>query len=140
VFAGNATAAAIKVAVVLVVRETHDLVTIAIAAVLVVALESFLFIGQLHAVGNMELRQLSMTMLRAAMAAIPTVAILWMMPGTWEHLATGQYMALLYGSGIGAISFILFIIFDATVWILFGKPEGSECRIYDTVRSIVWRT
>ena len=81
-FASNATAAVIKVTVVLIVRETHDLITIAIAAVLVVAFELFLFIGQMRAAGNAELRQLSLTILRAALAAIPTVGILSMIPDT----------------------------------------------------------
>jgi lipopolysaccharide exporter len=139
VFASNAAAAVIKVAVVLLVRETHNLVTIAIATVLVVALESFLFIGQLRAVGNAELRQLSMTMFRAALAAVPTVGILSMMPGTWEHVTTGQFMALLFGGGIGALSFVLFTTFDAILWVLFGKPEGSEYRIYNAICSVIGR-
>jgi len=93
----------------------------------------------LRAAGNTELRQLSMTMLRAALAAIPTVGILSMMPGTWEHVTTTQFAALFFGISVGALTFILFITFDATLWLLFGRPEGSEHRIYHTVRSVVGR-
>jgi O-antigen/teichoic acid export membrane protein len=139
VFFSNGTAAVVKVLVVLVVRESHDLETIATAAVLVVALESLLFIGQLRAVGNAELRQLSMTMFRAALAVIPTVCSLAIIPGTWENVTSGQFFSIIFGTGIGVLSFILFMTFDTTIWVLFGMPDGSERRMYDAVRTIINR-
>lgn len=139
VFAINAAAAILKVAVTLVVRETHDLVVIASAGVAVVAIESTLFIGQLHAAGNKELWQLCTTLLRAAAATVPTVAILAMLPGTWTPVAIPQAWALLYGAGIGALAFALFIAFDAALWLIWRRPGGSEDWLYHAFRSIAGR-
>jgi O-antigen/teichoic acid export membrane protein len=137
VFASNATAAVIKVTVILIVRQTHDMDSIAMASIVVVAIESFLFIWQLRAVGNGELGRASLTMLRATGAAIPTVGILLLLPGTWEHVSAGRLHALVEGGAIGALTFVVFGLSHAALWMACGRPDGAERQLSQTLARLV---
>ena len=129
VFAGQALAALMKVAGLLAVRHTRDLNLICWVATLIVAAEAGMFIAQMQIAGNRELRPLIMTLLRAALAAILTCAVLRLLPGTWQHVEMGRVAATLEGGGIGLVSFAVFFLCQASLWLIGGKPGGAEARI-----------
>lgn len=140
VFLSNGIAAILKIVVLLIVRETHDLTIIATASIIVVALESALFIGQLHAVANQELRQLAMTMLRVLIATGVTVAALTAIPGTWNHVTMDRFAATLQGGIIGLFTGALYFVVHGLLWLLWRRPEGSERWLLTLVGNILRRT
>jgi lipopolysaccharide exporter len=139
VFISNAAAAALKVVVVLVVRQTHDLTTISVAAVAVVAAESSIFIYQLRAAGSTELRQLGMAMTRVVLSTTGTCAILRLLPGTWDDVTLGRFGALAGGAAIGLLTFVIFLACQLLLWRAGGCPAGVEARLIEMLREIVRR-
>jgi O-antigen/teichoic acid export membrane protein len=136
-FASNAIAALIKVIVVLIVRQTHDLTVISIAAVLVVAIESSIFIFQLCATGNTELRQVGATMLRASVSTVTTCTVVWLLPGTWAEVTLSRIGALVIGASIGILTFVIFGFCQFFVWRAWGCPCGVEAQIIRIIREIL---
>ena len=131
VVASHALAAAIKVAAVLAVRETRDLRLITLATVAVVAAESTIFIWQLWAAGNRELRNLGGTMLRIIPSTAVAALVLSAIPGTWEIVTLSRPAALVAGGFIGLATFAVFFVSQAGLWFAFGRPPGAEQRIAD---------
>ena len=139
VFVSNGIAAVLKVAVLLLVRDTHDLRVISIASVIVVTIETILFIWQLYAAGNRELRRLGMTMVRTLMASGITTLMLTALPGTWSQVSMGRVPAILEGGAIGLLTLAVYGLLQWTLWRLFGKPEGSEHKLFTIVGDILRR-
>ncbi|MDR3532204.1 MAG: oligosaccharide flippase family protein, partial [Rhodopila sp.] len=137
VFICNAVAAALKVLVVLVVRETHDLMTISIAAVAVMAAESSIFVFQLRATGGIELRQLRVAMTRAALSTAATCAVLRLLPGTWDVVTLDRIPALAVGAAIGLLTFFVFSACQLLLWRMAGCPAGVEARLIEALREVV---
>lgn len=135
VVASHAIAAALKVAAILAVRWTNDLHVITVAMVAVVAVESLMFIWQLWYAGNRELRQLVMTVARLLPSLAITVAALSFFPGVWTNVQPGRFQALITGGGIGAFTFVVFFLCQATLWHVAGQPAGPERRIVDLLAS-----
>jgi lipopolysaccharide exporter len=142
VFASNAVAAVAKVVVVLIVRQMHDLTALSVAAVFLMTVESGMFIYQLRAAGGSELRQFRATMLRAALAAAATCAVLLIPPGTWNDVTLERTGALAAGAAIGILTFAVFAVCQLLLWRVAGCPAGAESRLIevlrDVVRSAVW--
>ena len=135
VVASHAIAAALKVGGILAVLHTHDIHLITLTMVGIVAVESLMFIGQLRAAGNRELRSLAMTALRALPSIGITVAVLATLPGVWVIVTIGRVEALLVGGTIGAVTFPIFFLCQAVQWHLAGRPPGAEQRIADILTS-----
>lgn len=135
VVASHAIAATLKVAAILAVRWTNDLHTITLTMVAVVAVESLMFIWQLWSAGNRELRQLSMTVARLLPSLAITVAALSLLPGVWTTVQLGRIQALVAGAGVGALTFLVFFLCQATFWYVAGQPAGPERRIADLLAS-----
>ena len=133
VFSSNAIAAAVKVGAILIVRGTHDLIAISMTSVAVVAVESSIFIWQLRAAGNAELRQFAMTLARAAVSGALTCAVLSVLPGTWQTVTIGRIPALFIGGLIGAATFLIFFCCQASLWVLAGRPPGAEFRLTNLI-------
>ena len=129
VFASHAIAAALKVSGILAVRHTLDLGVIGGAVVAINAVESVMFIWQLRAAGNMELRTLAMTLLRAAISLAVTCAVLSFVPGAWAHVGLERVYALVAGGAVGGLTFIVFFSCQAALWLLCGRPVCAESRI-----------
>ena len=129
VFASHAIAAALKVSGILLVRHTQSLSMVGGAVVAINALESLMFIWQLRAAGNTELRSLVMTLLRAAVSLGVTCAVLSFVPGAWAHVGLGRPYALVAGSAIGGLTFVVFFACQASLWLLCGRPTCAESRI-----------
>ena len=135
VVASHAIAAALKVAAILAVRWTNDLHVITLAMVAVIAVESLMFIWQLWHAGNRELRQLVMTVVRLLPSLAVTVATLSLFPGVWTTVPGGRLQALITGGAIGAFTFLVFFLCQATLWHVAGRPAGPERRIADLLNS-----
>jgi lipopolysaccharide exporter len=133
-FAGQAIAAAMKVAAVLAIRHTRDLPLICAVASLVMILEAVMFIVQMRMAGNRELRPLLMTLARAAVSVAVTCGVLRLIPGTWQYIDMGRIAATAAGGGIGLAAFALFFLCQSGLWSLSGRPEGAEARIV----SMLW--
>lgn len=134
VFLGAAAAAAIKVAAIVLVRSTGNLLLISLVSVFVVAAESSIFVWQLRAAGNRELRWLAMAMLRMAVAVAGTVAVLYVVPMTWQVVPLGQFAALAVGAAVGLLTFVVFFALQGTLWFIFGRPSGPETRLLEAWR------
>ena len=133
VFASHALAAALKVAVLLVVRQTHDLRLIALASVLTVAVETSIFLRQLRAAGNQEFRGLALTMARALVSVTVTCAVVSQLPGAWEQVTLARPLALVMGGMVGAVTFAVFFTCQGLLWHLAGQPPGPEARLASVV-------
>jgi lipopolysaccharide exporter len=138
-FIVNAISALIKVIVVLIVRETHDLQLIALSAVAVVGVESLLFICQLREVGATGIRQLATTAIRAVLAAAVTTIILSLLPGTWSVVTLDKFSALACGIAIGIATFIIFAACQTGLWFFAGRPSGFEQQVIGIVRRVAFR-
>ena len=130
VFVGHTIAAAIKVAAVLAVRNTRDLTLISQVATCVTAAEAVMFIVQLWAAGNREIRMLAMVTMRGVAALAVTCVALWFVPGTWQTLTLDRMTATLAGGAIGLLTFGVFFSVNALLWNLAGRPGGAEQRLY----------
>ncbi|MBV9829454.1 MAG: oligosaccharide flippase family protein [Alphaproteobacteria bacterium] len=140
VFVTNAIAAAVKVTVVLSVRQTHDLPLIAVAAVAVVSGEALLFLWQLRAGSTAEFRQLVATLIRAFFAAIVTTAFAYfLLPGSWSVVTLDRIPALAAGGAVGASTFLIFWICHALFWLAAGRPAGAEARVASLFHGLVQR-
>ncbi len=139
VFVSNGIAALLKVVVLLAVRQTHDLVVIAAAGAAVVAIESLIFISQLRAVGNTELRQLALAMLRALVAGALTITVLAALPGTWSHVTVDRVSAIVDGAAIGLLTVLLYAACHATLWYAYGRPNGCEQLLYVLINNTIRR-
>ena len=140
VFAANGIAAVVKVVVMLVVRESYSLTAISLAGVVVVALESLLFILQLRVPGEHEGRQVAMALMRAILAATCTSAVLYALPGTWEPVTADRLAALITGALIGSVAFAVFAVCQALLWIGAGHPAGPEELLNAMIRDLVRRS
>ena len=129
VFASHAFAAALKVGGILAVRHTQDLGVIGAAVVAITAAESVMFVWQLRAAGNRELRSLAMTLLRAAGSVAATCAVLRFVPGAWAHVGLARGYALVAGGLVGGLTFAVFFACQAALWVVCGRPAGAESRI-----------
>ncbi len=134
VFASHALAAALKVAVILTVRDTRDLPFIALSSVLVVAAETSVFLWQLRAAGNQEFRQLGLMAARASVSIAATCAALSLLPGAWSHVELDRPAALLAGGLLGLFAFALFFACQALLWRVAGRPPGPEARLLSILR------
>jgi len=132
----NALAAAVKVAVVLYLRQFHNLPLLAFAAVGIVGLETSIFIVQLRAAGSAELRRLAMSGTRALIAAVVTSGALFCLPGTWETVTMNRVSALLLGGLIGVLGFALYGGVQLILWYGSGCPEGPEGRGFTLLREM----
>ena len=135
VVASHAIAAGLKVAGVLAVRNTGNLRIIALTMVGVIGLESLMFIWQLWSAGNRELRGLALTALRALPSIAITLLMLSVMTGAWAVVGLPRVQALLVGGLIGGLTFAVFLVCQASFWVLAGKPRGAESRIADALTS-----
>jgi hypothetical protein len=99
------------------------------AVVAIIAMESVMFVWQLRAAGNRELRSLLTTLLRAAFSLAATCALLSVVPGTWAHVDLTRGYALLAGGAVGGLTFAVFFACQAALWILSGRPASAESRI-----------
>jgi lipopolysaccharide exporter len=133
VFVGQAIAAALKVAGLLLVRMTHDLPLICLAATAIVALESMIFIVQLRMAGNREMRAFLGTMVRAGLSVACTCAVLRLIPGTWHTVQMGRAAATLEGGIIGLLAFAVFFACQGATWWLGGRAPGAEARMLAVV-------
>ncbi len=129
VFASHAIAAALKVGGILAVRHTQDLSVIGGTVVMIIAVESVMFVWQLRAAGNAELRSLVLTLLRAAASLAMTCAVLSFVPGAWADVGLERGYALVAGGAIGGLTFAVFFACQAALWMLCGRPAGAESRI-----------
>ncbi len=129
VFASHAIAAAIKVCGILLVRHTQDLSLIGETVVAIIAVESVMFVWQLRAAGNTELRSLAMTLLRAAVSVAATCAVLSFVPGAWAHVGLARGYALVAGGAVGCLTFVVFFACQTALWVACGRPAGAESRI-----------
>ena len=129
VFASHAIAAMLKVGGILAVRHTQDLALIGSTVVAIIAVESVMFIWQLRAAGNRELRGLLMTLLRAAGSCAATCAVLSVVPGTWAHVGLSRGYALVAGGAAGCLTFAVFFACQTSLWMLCGRPPSAEGRI-----------
>jgi lipopolysaccharide exporter len=127
-------AALLKVLVLLIARQSHELTVIAGATVGTVGTESFIFIYQLRAAGNSELRQLAMTTIRVGFAAAASAGILYLIPGTWSIVHMNRVEALIVGGLIGVVTFALFGFILVALWLFAGKPAGAENRAIQIIR------
>ncbi len=126
--------ALIKVLVLLVARQSHELTVIAGATVGIVGAESFIFIYQLRAAGNSELRQLAMTAIRVGLSTAASAGILYFIPGTWSVVHMNRMEALFLGGLIGLAAFALFSFILVALWFFTGKPAGAEQRAIQIFR------
>jgi lipopolysaccharide exporter len=132
-------AALIKVAALIYVRETRDLIIIAEAMVVAFGLESAIFIFQLKKAGAGELRDLAMSIVRTVLATAICAALLRYVPGTWSVVTFGRVTSLFWGGLIGAMTFVLFPGVLAGLWVLSGRPQGAESRALEIFRERLMR-
>lgn len=137
VFASNAVAATLKVVVVLMVRQTHDLTAISMAGVAVVAVESAIFILQLRSASEGKLPDIRGTVLRAVVSTAATCAAIRLLPGTWDEVTLGRYGALVVGAGIGLLTIVVFGVCQLMLWRMARCPAGIEMRLIELIRDIV---
>jgi lipopolysaccharide exporter len=134
VFAANAAAALLKVVVVLLVRQTHDLTLISAAAVGATAVEASIFIFQLHVGNSRESRQVVMTMLRATISSAATCSVLRLCPGAWDDVQLDRIEALAIGATIGLLALAVFAVCQLLLWRIVGCPVGIEARLFELLR------
>jgi lipopolysaccharide exporter len=132
-------AALLKVAALVYVRETRDLIVVAEAMIVVCALESAIFIFQLRRAGAGELRRFAMTTARTVLATAICAAMLHYVPGTWSVVTLGRIASLLWGGLIGATTFVVFPAVLAGLWFISGRPPGAESRAAEIFHEKVMR-
>jgi lipopolysaccharide exporter len=122
----NAFAALVKIVVLVVASRTRDLSIVAFATVLVVGIESSLFLVQLRMAGSTGGKALLSTMVRALFAALVAAGALYYVPGTWTLVKAPRFEALGEGAIVGLLTFVIFGATVILLWLASGKPAGSE--------------
>lgn len=120
--------ALVKVAALIYVRETRDLMLVAEVVVAAFAFEAMISVFQLRQVGRGEIRGFVMTSMRTTLTTAVCATLLWYVPGTWSVVTLDRVPALLWGGLIGAITFFVFPLILAGLWFLSGRPTGPESR------------
>ncbi|MBA2588372.1 MAG: oligosaccharide flippase family protein [Alphaproteobacteria bacterium] len=121
-------AALLKVAALVWIRETRDLMIVAEVVVAAFAFEAMISIFQLRKVGKGEMRGFVMTAARTILATAICAILLRFVPGTWSTVTLDRIPALFWGGFIGAMTFVIFPSLLAGLWFLSGRPGGAESR------------
>jgi PST family polysaccharide transporter len=121
-------AALIKVAALICVRETRDLIIIAETMLVAFGVESAIFIFQLKRAGGGELRNVAMSIVRTVLATAICAAVLRYVPGTWSVVHFDRVTSLFWAGLIALTTFLVFAVVLAGLWFVSGRPGGAERR------------
>lgn len=135
-FVATAAAAFVKACVVYGASLTGQTEIVAMASVACVATESVLFVTQLRQLGDMHARENLGSFLRVLLAALVTVAILYLTGLGWHVTTTVRLLAFFHGAliGLGAIACCLLVQF--ALWWGAGRPKGPEQQLIAHLRRI----
>ena len=132
-------AAVIKAAVIYVVSLTRRMDAVAIAAVVVVAIESLLFMTQLRRCGDARWRASAGALLRIALATGLTVVLLYASGVAWTPVSMPNGPALLQGMAVGLFAVLAFAACQSGLWWLANRPNGPETRLIELAQGFTGR-
>lgn len=121
-----ALAAIIKIIAVYLAAQTGSLTVVATAGVVVVGLESAIYLVQLRVAGGRNLRAAGAGVVRTATAGVLTAAALWASGFGWVAVAMHPLSALALGIAVAAASILFYILCLAALFLLTGRPDGPE--------------
>jgi lipopolysaccharide exporter len=126
-FIANVATSTIKLAVLVVaVSFTRRIELIAAATAGIVAAESAVFLLLLKGTGQVRLRDMAGGFLRAMLAAVVTVLVLYKLGLAWQQVTMASLPAAGYGMLIGLITVAVYTATLLAAWQVAGRPEGPE--------------
>ena len=132
-------AAVLKAAVIYVASLTGRMDVVALAAVVVVAIESLLFLTQLRRCGDAQWRASAGALLRIALATGLTVALLYASGLAWTPVSLPNGPALLQGMAVGISAVLAFGVVQSGLWWLANRPNGPETRLIELAQGFTGR-
>ena len=129
-FLANLMSSTTKVTVlVLVTMLTGTLAHIALAEVVVMALEAAIFAALLSRSGFVGARDIAGPILRILLASAAAIIAAWSTGLAWHPIQMTTLPALSHGALLAAVVMSVFAAVDLGCWFAVGKPEGPEARL-----------
>ncbi len=132
-FLAVAGAASAKAVVMVAVVQSGRIDLAPLAVVLSVAVESLMFLTQLHGHGDARWKQNRGGFLRIGAAALVTVGLLHVTGLGWQHVDLPPVQALLVGGAIGLGAVVTYVAVQLALWAAVGRPAGPEKRLIGVV-------
>jgi O-antigen/teichoic acid export membrane protein len=135
-FLANVGASAIKLAaLVTVVALTRRLEIVAAVTASCVACESAVFLLLLRGARDVRLRDIAGGFLRAMLATVVTVLVLYEVGLAFKSVSLGSVAAFMHGLLIGGVACLVYIAMLLSAWLIAGRPAGPELQLSNLILS-----
>ena len=114
-----------------------EMIHIAIASLVIIALEAAIFITALTRAGVVDVHKVRGTLLRIAIACASALLAAGMTGLAWKPVPMAAVPALGWGGLLGGVVVLVFGITQFACWTIAGKPDGPEARLLGIFKEIL---
>jgi O-antigen/teichoic acid export membrane protein len=134
-----AFSAGAKMPIVYFVASMGNLRDVAVIMIAASIFESWLFIHRLKSWALQPVRVVTPDMVRIIVAVSVTVGVLYTTGIGWRSGAASIPEALLHGVGVGSLTAAVFVGVQCALWLMAGRPDGGEMRLFQVFQDLVPR-